>query len=531
MRRRVFVLAIILGIGVLLFLIYRPDGHRTAFGTGSSLSVCCSIPSGSRPTSVATNRVTHKTYVAHELPSSQTSMVTIINDLTDSIITTVPIGHNSANGSVAVNEQTNRIYVTNYEDSTFTIVGGSCDCVLNTVAAGTNGPRAVAVDETTNRYYIGSGPDHRVVAFDGTSDSPICSADMGSASDVTALQVNPNNHRVFITGQGIGAPFGTQRYSLMSGSNCGLLYNNVPLSCGGQGSRQLVYNSPDNRFYGIGFNTPDVVGYDGDTGAEEVCLALPGASDGGFGIGIDRAQQVIYATSKPGGAAYKLYRVPLPASASTVTSLQPGLTNLWEIGVDPIGCTSFIFVADDADNQVWGAQDGPTCKGGSPQLNITKLSQIAPPKSCYNVLTSSQTQLFQVCDNDWMGTPASNAICVPDGVCNDEDPAQGQIKVTISPGDYHVVESVAPPNHTIDTSKHDCDASSGTCAVTVIDTPNIRPWFPWDLVGVSGPCGGVDGKVTVSDILAVVQHFGSQKPFPGTPTPMNPPTATPTPVC
>ncbi len=161
-----------------------------------------------------------------------------------------------------------------------------------------------------------------------------------------------------------------------------------------------------------------------------------------------------------------------------------------------------------------------------PQLNITKLSQIAPPKSCYNVLTSSQTQLFQVCDNDWLGTPASNAICVPDGVCNDEDPAQGQIKVTISPGDYHVVESVAPPNHSIDTSKHDCDASSGTCAVTVIDTPNIRPWFPWDIVGIAGPCGGVDGHVTVADILAVVQHYGNYKPA----TP-NAATPTPGPVC
>jgi hypothetical protein len=158
-----------------------------------------------------------------------------------------------------------------------------------------------------------------------------------------------------------------------------------------------------------------------------------------------------------------------------------------------------------------------SCKTPPAELYITKLSQIAPPKSCHSVRNGSQTPIFQVCDNDWLGTPVPNAVCVPDAICNDEDSAQGEFKVSVSPGSYNVVESVAPPNHTLNATPQPCDASSGACSVEVVDAPVVRPWHPWDIVG--GPGGVPDGIVSVADILAVVQHYQQNKPFTPTPTP------------
>jgi hypothetical protein len=146
------------------------------------------------------------------------------------------------------------------------------------------------------------------------------------------------------------------------------------------------------------------------------------------------------------------------------------------------------------------------------QLAITNLGQYALPKTCFQVRNSAQTPVFQVCDNDFAGTPVPNAACAGDGVCNDEDAAQGAVKVSVSAADYRIVESVTAPNHTSMTPKQTCDATTGQCTVTFINAPNTRPWHPWDINN--------DGFVRTADIVAVVMHYGMDKPLPtATPTP------------
>ena len=138
------------------------------------------------------------------------------------------------------------------------------------------------------------------------------------------------------------------------------------------------------------------------------------------------------------------------------------------------------------------------------QINITNLGQYALPKTCFDVRDDAQNPLFTVCDNDFQGPPAAHAICVPDGVCEDEDPAQGLIRVTVTAGDYRVVISKPPVNHITDPSKLVCDAvGGGKCELTFVNAPNTKPWFPWDVDG--------DGAVVAIDIGAVVAHFGEVK--------------------
>jgi len=111
-----------------------------------------------------------------------------------------------------------------------------------------------------------------------------------------------------------------------------------------------------------------------------------------------------------------------------------------------------------------------------------------------------------------MGVPDADAACIPDGVCDDEDPTQGFISVTVTPGTYNVVESTAAPEHTLDPSKEVCVApASLTCTVSFSSVPKVRPWHPWDITG--GPGNTPDGVVRVQDILDVVNHYFDDKPL------------------
>ncbi len=148
----------------------------------------------------------------------------------------------------------------------------------------------------------------------------------------------------------------------------------------------------------------------------------------------------------------------------------------------------------------------------SSSIDITSVSQVALPKTCFEVHDAAQTPLFGICDNDFqVGFPESDSACVPDGVCDDEDSAQGAITVTVASANYRVVETQAAPQHAAPPGKQTCDATVTRCSVTFINTPNTRPWHPWDITGVGGL---PDGLVRIDDILAVVTHYFQDKPLP-----------------
>jgi len=166
------------------------------------------------------------------------------------------------------------------------------------------------------------------------------------------------------------------------------------------------------------------------------------------------------------------------------------------------------------------APQSERAEAGVPQqLNITNLGRYALPKTCFQVENGFDfVPLFHVCDNDFQGAPQASSVCAGDGVCQDENPADGAVVVTVLPGNYVISESKPPPQHSPPVAAQPCNASSGPCALTFINTPHTRPWHPWDLVG--GGTNGLepDGFVRVNDILDIVQHYFDDKPLP-TPTP------------
>jgi hypothetical protein len=141
-------------------------------------------------------------------------------------------------------------------------------------------------------------------------------------------------------------------------------------------------------------------------------------------------------------------------------------------------------------------------------VTITNLGQYALPKTCFEVRDASQAPLFEVCDNDFAGAPELNAICQPAGVCGDDDPAAGLVKLLLAAGDYRIVQSQLAPEHTAASPKQVCTypapLAGEECELTFLNTPATDPWYPWDIDGN----GVVDLFI---DIFGVAAHFGCGK--------------------
>jgi hypothetical protein len=163
----------------------------------------------------------------------------------------------------------------------------------------------------------------------------------------------------------------------------------------------------------------------------------------------------------------------------------------------------------NADLRIMHCND-PNCSSSAKQtaIDITNLGQYALPKTCFEVRDAAQVALFEVCDNDFAGVPAAHVACIPDGVCNDEDSADGSVRVVVNGAGHRVVQSQPAPEHTGDASKYSCSTPIGgegaVCELTFLNTPKTDPWYPWDVDG--------NGVVDLfNDIFGVAAHFGCGK--------------------
>jgi Tol biopolymer transport system component len=231
----------------------------------------------------------------------------------------------------------------------------------------------------------------------------------------------------------------------------------------------------------------------------------------------------------PDGAKIAYHRRPTTGEIYSMNANGTGQTNLTNHAADdslpawsPDGSIIAFTSLRDGNYEIYTMNDdgsgqtrvtnntfsdfGPDWQPLSGHVHISSDGVYALPKSCYQVRDVLTTPLFIVCDNDFAGPPQTHAAC-DDGantICNDEDPAPGEVGVSVLPGTYNVTMSSVAYNHTPDGSLELC-VGGPTCSVAFASAPLIKPWYPWDVNG--------DGVVNIpGDILAVGAHFGPAKP-------------------
>ena len=80
---------------------------------------------------------------------------------------------------MAVNPNTNRIYVANDCSDNVSVIDGASNTVVATVAVG-SGPYGVAVNPNTNRIYVTNAGSDNVSVIDGATNTVVATVAVGS---------------------------------------------------------------------------------------------------------------------------------------------------------------------------------------------------------------------------------------------------------------------------------------------------------------------------------------------------------------
>ena len=130
----------------------------------------------------------------------QNNTVTVIDGATN-VITTIPTGPSP--GAVAVNSDTNYIFVANTGNATMTVINAANNRTSQ-VTVGAN-PLAIAVSVSTNKVYVAnqypSGGNGSVTVWDGATNS---TTTVAAGLYPSAVAVNPATNQIYVADAGDG---------------------------------------------------------------------------------------------------------------------------------------------------------------------------------------------------------------------------------------------------------------------------------------------------------------------------------------
>jgi YVTN family beta-propeller protein len=143
---------------------------------------------------IAINPNTNLIYVANQYSDT----VSVIDGGTNSVVTDVTVARRP--NDLAVNTDTNMIYVANHDANRVSVINGSTNTVIKTLTLGSyphdmRGPVDIAVNHHTNIIYVTNENANRVSVIDGSTHS-ILKTILGSTP--SAVDVNPATNIVYV---------------------------------------------------------------------------------------------------------------------------------------------------------------------------------------------------------------------------------------------------------------------------------------------------------------------------------------------
>jgi DNA-binding beta-propeller fold protein YncE len=169
----------------------------------SAQSIVSALPEGGR--AVALNSNTNKIYVVNGSSWTQDGSVAVIDAATNSIVT---LSAGIRPVAVAVNEVTNTIYIANEgcagpfgcgNPGNITVVDGATNSTMRIVDPNANGPFSVAVNSVTNKIYVANFWTANVTEIDGATNSITTITDPNARGLTSyAVAVNPVTNKVYV---------------------------------------------------------------------------------------------------------------------------------------------------------------------------------------------------------------------------------------------------------------------------------------------------------------------------------------------
>ena len=163
------------------------------------------LPSSRAPAAVAYNAANHRAYVVHrefynatdinaELLS--TDRLSVVDADTSSLITAIDLPH-TVNGQyqgIAVDPSRNRVFVTNPDDNSLSIIDGNTNGIDATISAGQS-PTAIAVDLALSHVYVAN--QGGVTVFDSATGTQLKTIPLSTGAP-RVVAIDPSNHLAYV---------------------------------------------------------------------------------------------------------------------------------------------------------------------------------------------------------------------------------------------------------------------------------------------------------------------------------------------
>jgi YVTN family beta-propeller protein len=302
-------------------------------------------------TEIAVNPNTNKIYVAN----SASNTILVIDGSDDSLLTTIPVSLEPR--SVGVNPITNKIYVGHSASSNrvVTVIDGNTDTVIKTISTGdAQELNSIAVNPNTNTIYVTSrDPGGRVVKIDGATDSFV--GFISVAENPSSIGVNPNTNKIYV---GHGSFFGRDRITIIDGATDAVSDGPVV----GLSQLSIDVNPTTNRIYvHVGNPGPfEVKVIDGST--DMVAATIPLATGPGE-VRVNPTCNRVYVSRSPSNDL-----LFIDGATNMVVDTVPAGPSPASIGVN--SATGKIYVVNTNVNTVSVLEDS-ACVCTAPQPNLS----------------------------------------------------------------------------------------------------------------------------------------------------------------
>lgn len=360
-----------------------------------------SIGKGAAPDGVAIDPTDHTVYVANFLAGT----VSVVNELTLSVVTTVEVGTGTGPFGVAVDPTTHEVFVTAADaDALGVIYGATCNAVNDSKCAGTavsmgadSFPEGVAVDPTTKTVYVADSVFGEIVVLSESSLKVVAVAAPGSTlPDGVAVDVATNFVYYAASGDAALGVFAGSTCDASDITGCSAAAVGVTV---GSDPTNVAVDAALNRIYVSNTDSDTVSVVSGTSGTVLATVNLQSVIDGPQGLAISPSgTSLLVACDVANGSGRPTGVAVVSLSTDTVTSLLSAGSDPVAVASDP--AIGFAAVADQNDGALveiplfldpWdpGTQPFVTGVGGT---DLTAIGP-APEESVWDEHLNAQAEL------------------------------------------------------------------------------------------------------------------------------------------
>jgi YVTN family beta-propeller protein len=247
--------------------------------TGAAFAAT-TIAVGNLPQQIALNPVTNRIYVSN----LNDNTVSVIDGATNTVVDTIAVG--MVPEQIAVNTTTDTIYVANENSNTISVIDASTDIIVATMPSAATA--FLAVNPVTNRIYADNELAQTVSVFDGSTNTLVTTIAIPGAETIpVGLVVNPSTNTVYLT---VDSSEDNKNVTVINGATNAII-TSIPMPNGAE----MGYMAADfqlSRIYLTDINLKAVYVFNTTTNTVTNTLSLP-ASHNPFEVGVAPNHEVV----------------------------------------------------------------------------------------------------------------------------------------------------------------------------------------------------------------------------------------------